>query len=139
MFWYTFLPSCTACTIVPKSSSCSTMSDASLATSVPAMPMAIPMSARESAGASLSPSPVIATTWLLACSCLTMRSFCLGVTRENIATSLTRSRSSSSDIRSSSRADRNSESSSMIPISLPIAIAVICWSPVIIFTCIPAL
>ncbi len=38
------------------------MSAASLLTSVPAIPMATPMSARRRAGASLTPSPVIATT-----------------------------------------------------------------------------
>ena len=42
------------------------MSEASLATSVPAMPMAKPTSASLSAGASLVPSPVTATTSLLA-------------------------------------------------------------------------
>ena len=40
----------------------STISDASLVTSVPVTPMAIPMSASRTAGASLTPSPVIATT-----------------------------------------------------------------------------
>ena len=38
------------------------MSAASLATSVPLMPMAMPMSAFFSAGASFTPSPVMATT-----------------------------------------------------------------------------
>jgi hypothetical protein len=38
------------------------MSEARFATAVP-LPMATPMSARTSAGASLTPSPVIATTW----------------------------------------------------------------------------
>ena len=40
----------------------STMSDASFATSVPAMPIATPIAACLSAGASLTPSPVIAVT-----------------------------------------------------------------------------
>ena len=48
---------------VAKLSSVSTMVAASRATSVPLRPMATPMSARRSAGASLTPSPVIATTW----------------------------------------------------------------------------
>ena len=39
------------------------MVEASRATSVPERPIAMPMSARRSAGASLTPSPVIATTW----------------------------------------------------------------------------
>ena len=74
-----------------KSSSVSTMSAASLATSVPVMPMATPMSACLSAGASLTPSPVMATTWPLDCSASTRRSFCSGVTR---AKTLVRSASS---------------------------------------------
>lgn len=51
-------PSRTAATMVEKLSSARTMSLASLATSVPEMPIATPMSARRSAGASLTPSPV---------------------------------------------------------------------------------
>jgi hypothetical protein len=47
--------------MVVKLSSSSTMSLASLLTSVPVMPMAMPMSACFSAGASFTPSPVIAT------------------------------------------------------------------------------
>ena len=47
-----------------KLSSVRMMSEASLATSVPAMPMAKPTSAFFSAGASLVPSPVTATTSL---------------------------------------------------------------------------
>ena len=54
-------PSSTAATIVAKLSSASTMSAASLETSVPVMPIATPMSAVFRAGASLTPSPVIAT------------------------------------------------------------------------------
>ena len=55
-------PSSTAATIVAKLSSARTMSAASLLTSVPVIPIATPMSANLSAGASLTPSPVIATT-----------------------------------------------------------------------------
>jgi hypothetical protein len=47
--------------IVEKLSSAMTITAACLATSVPATPIAIPMSARFSAGASLTPSPVMAT------------------------------------------------------------------------------
>ena len=54
-------PSSTAATMVAKLSSASTMSAASLETSVPVIPMATPMSAVFNAGASLTPSPVIAT------------------------------------------------------------------------------
>ena len=55
------LPSATAATMVAKLSSESTMSAACLATAVPD-PMATPMSAFFRAGASLTPSPVMATT-----------------------------------------------------------------------------
>eukprot|EP00966_Prymnesium_polylepis_P201365 4665973-Prymnesium_polylepis.1 len=48
--------------MVAKLSSASTMSAASLATSVPEMPIAMPILACLSAGASLTPSPVIAGT-----------------------------------------------------------------------------
>ena len=54
---------------------------ASLVTSVPVMPMAMPISAALIAGASFTPSPVIATTWPRRCSALTMRSLCSGETR----------------------------------------------------------
>jgi len=43
--------------------SVSTITAASLVTSVPVIPIAIPMSALFSAGASLTPSPVVATMW----------------------------------------------------------------------------
>ena len=59
-------PSRTAATIVEKLSS-NKISDAeSLATEVPVMPMATPISAARSAGASLTPSPVMATIWPVA-------------------------------------------------------------------------
>ena len=57
------LPSSTALTIVAKLSSAKIISDASLATSVPAIPIAIPILAYFKAGASLTPSPVIAAIW----------------------------------------------------------------------------
>ena len=58
-------PSSTAATIDAKLSSVRVISAASLVTSVPVMPIATPMSACFSAGASLTPSPVIATEWPL--------------------------------------------------------------------------
>jgi hypothetical protein len=64
-----------------KLSSVSTMSAACLATSVPVMPIATPMSAALSAGASFTPSPVIATVAPPLCSAFTMRSLCSGLTR----------------------------------------------------------
>ena len=52
-----------------------------LATSVPFLPIATPTSAAFSAGASLTPSPVIATTSPRACHALTMRILSSGETR----------------------------------------------------------
>ena len=54
------LPSSTALTIVAKLSSAKIIADASFATSVPDIPIAIPILAYFNAGASLTPSPVIA-------------------------------------------------------------------------------
>lgn len=58
---YIDLPSSIAFTIVAKLSSANTISDANFATSVPDSPIAIPIWAYFKAGASLTPSPVIAT------------------------------------------------------------------------------
>ena len=55
-------PSSIAATIVAKWSSSRTRSAASRATSLPLAPIATPTSASRSAGASFTPSPVIATT-----------------------------------------------------------------------------
>jgi hypothetical protein len=74
-------PSRTAATIVAKLSSARIIFAASFDTSVPVIPIAMPMSARFSAGASLTPSPVIATMLPSACSASTMRSLCSGATR----------------------------------------------------------
>ena len=74
-------PPSTAVTIVAKLSSVRIMTAASLETSVPVMPMATPMSARFSAGASLTPSPVIATTLPLRLSRSTRRTLSSGATR----------------------------------------------------------
>ena len=75
----------TATTIVAKLSSVSTIVEASRATSVPERPIATPMSARRSAGASLTPSPVIATTWPSARSASAIRSFASGELRAKIS------------------------------------------------------
>lgn len=58
-----FLPHFIAVTIEQKLSSIKMIPDAYLATYVPAIPIAKPISAFFRAGASLVPSPVIATTW----------------------------------------------------------------------------
>ena len=59
---YTFLPHIIALTIELKLSSSKTISQDSLATQVPAIPIANPTSAFFKAGASFVPSPVTATT-----------------------------------------------------------------------------
>jgi hypothetical protein len=74
-------PSSTAATIEEKSSSVSVIAAASRATSVPVRPIATPMSAFFSAGASFTPSPVIATTCPSAWRAVTMRSLSAGETR----------------------------------------------------------
>ncbi len=61
MFSYIFLPSLIADLIVAKLSSSKTSEEASFATSVPVIPIAIPISAVFIAGASFTPSPVMAT------------------------------------------------------------------------------
>jgi hypothetical protein len=66
MLSYTARPSSMAATMEAKLSSSKMMSAASRATSVPLLPIATPMSASLSAGASLTPSPVTATTSPLA-------------------------------------------------------------------------
>ena len=81
MLSYMRRPSATADTMVTKLSSESIMSEASLATSVPVMPMETPMSAFLSAGASFTPSPVIATMSPLFCHADTIFIFCSGAMR----------------------------------------------------------
>jgi len=49
----------------------------------PPLPIATPICARFSAGASLTPSPVTATTSPRRCSCSTICSFCWGLVRAN--------------------------------------------------------
>ena len=80
-------PSRIAATIVAKSSSVRTRSADSRAASVPPRPIATPTSARRRAGASLTPSPVTATTSRPSCRDSTRRSFSAGVTRAWIADS----------------------------------------------------
>ena len=80
MFRYTFRPLATALMMVAKLSSARIMAAASLDTSVPVIPMATPMSAFFKAGASLTPSPVMATMRPLFCQASTMRILCSGET-----------------------------------------------------------
>ncbi len=72
MLLKTFRPCLTASTIVAKLSSARTMSLAPLDTSVPVIPMPIPISACFKLGASFTPSPVMATILSFACQALTI-------------------------------------------------------------------
>ena len=104
-FWilsYTVRPSRTAATMEAKLSSASTRSAASLAASLPVWPMAMPASARLSAGASLTPSPVIATVRPCDCSAFTSRSLWAGEVRANTSVSRMRPASPASSIKSKS-------------------------------------
>ena len=76
-----FLPHLTAVIIEAKLSSRRIMSEASLATSVPVIPMAKPTSAFLRAGASLVPSPVTATTLFSSLSPVTNMYLSSGVER----------------------------------------------------------
>jgi len=138
MFSKMCLPSSTADTMLAKLSSARTISEASLLTSVPVIPMAIPMSAAFNAGASFTPSPVTATMCPLLCNCVTILNLCSGATRAYTETSSTTSYSSSSLIPDSSSPVNTLSSSLPIPNSLAIAFAVWAWSPVIITTLMPA-
>ena len=106
------------------------------------MPIATPMSACLSAGASFTPSPVIATTWPQACSACTRRSFCSGATRAKTAVRSAISGRSASAIFSSSWPDSATScpfsAHPPSPICEATARAVMRWSPVIIFTAMPA-
>ena len=88
--------------IEAKLSSSSTISAASRATSVPLAPIAMPTSAALSAGVSLTPSPVMATTSPRRLSAATIFIFCSGVVREKTVIP-SRSRSTNCCSRSRSR------------------------------------
>ena len=91
---YSPRPSSTALTTVEKLSSVRIITAASWVTSVP-VPIAIPMSAFFTAGASLTPSPVIATIWPFFLSTSTRRTLCPGLTRAITPMSSTLTRASS--------------------------------------------
>ena len=132
---YSVRPNSTALTIVAKLSSVRIITAASLDTSVPVMPIATPMSAAFSAGASLTPSPVIATTLPDCFSSRTRRTLSSGATRA--ITLICGSWSSSSSSLIAANAVPVIARPSM-PSSAAIAPAVVAWSPVIIRTRIPA-
>ena len=130
-------PCRTAATMRVKRSSSSTMDAASRATSVPRSPMAMPTSAAFSAGASFTPSPVIATTSPACLSCCTRRSLWLGCRRAQRSVWRRRSlrRASSSD---SISAPVSTSGRSLRPTCRAMARAVAGWSPVIMITRMPA-
>mmetsp|Transcript_88069 Transcript_88069/g.273604 ORF Transcript_88069/g.273604 Transcript_88069/m.273604 type:complete len:227 (-) Transcript_88069:766-1446(-) len=100
-FWmpaYMTRPFSTAATMEQKLSSVKTMSDAPLATSVPWMPIATPMSAWFSAGASLTPSPVMAVTYPCRCSDCTISNLSSGFARAKTRTLLVNSSMSPSEM-----------------------------------------
>mmetsp|Transcript_12652 Transcript_12652/g.39928 ORF Transcript_12652/g.39928 Transcript_12652/m.39928 type:complete len:222 (+) Transcript_12652:1460-2125(+) len=138
-------PSSTPLTMEAKLSSMRIMSAASLETSLPAMPMATPMSPFLSAGASLTPSPVTATISPRRCAFSTMRSLWAGDTRAHTICSCERAASHLAICSSLSVMSIQSRmvsplttvalpafhfSSSMIPMDLAMACAVMAWSPV---------
>ena len=133
MFSYISRPDATAFTMVAKLSSASIISPAALATSVPPSPIAQPMSAVFKAGASFTPSPVIATISPLAFSSSTIlylwyhaKILHFSTAEEN---SLLLIASNSAPV----------AVSVPIPVFSPIALAVKGLSPVIIMVLIPAL
>ena len=100
--------------------------------------MAQPMSAARRAGASLTPSPVMATTWPSFCQARTMRILCSGDTlakTENFPMSFS---SSDRGIKSSSSPVMARSPSRKMFSSLAMATAVSLWSPVIITGRMPA-
>ena len=99
------------------------------------MPIAMPMSARLSAGASFTPSPVIATMWPLRLRMSTRRTLSSGVTRAITPMPSIASSASSSLIAANSAPVMARPS---IPSLRAIASAVTAWSPVIIRTSMPA-
>src|SRR4029453_14744699 len=121
--------------MVAKLSSVRIMTAASLDTSVPVMPMATPMSAALRAGASFTPSPVMATTFPARLSSRTRRSLSSGATRATTPISGSCSSSCSSGMAANSAPVMARPS---MPSSPAMAAAVAAWSPVIIRTRMPA-
>mmetsp|Transcript_59223 Transcript_59223/g.139613 ORF Transcript_59223/g.139613 Transcript_59223/m.139613 type:complete len:320 (+) Transcript_59223:652-1611(+) len=136
-------PSSTALTMVMKLSSAKTILEASLATAVP-VPIATPMSAALRAGASLTPSPVIAVTRPFPSSWRSLTRSCLwaGSVREKREAWATASRFSRSDMRENSSPVNDlpvrSSSGSKMPIWRQMASAVFLLSPVMTMTRMPA-
>mmetsp|Transcript_3602 Transcript_3602/g.6126 ORF Transcript_3602/g.6126 Transcript_3602/m.6126 type:complete len:286 (+) Transcript_3602:883-1740(+) len=130
--------------MVAKLSSAKTMSEADLATSVPVTPMAIPMCACFSAGASLTPSPVMATISSIAIRHFTSSRLCAGSTRANTRPPSPRRASvRSCSLIASNWSPVNTRCSAespltRMPTSRAMALAVSLESPVIMITLMPA-
>ena len=123
--------------MVEKLSSIKIISAASRATSLPRLPIATPISAFFKAGASLTPSPVMAVISPFSRSAPTIRILCSGVTREKTPVSCTCRRSSCSSM-ASSISPVIILSAFGMPTFRAIAEAVTPLSPVIMMTRIPA-
>ena len=121
---YIFLPFSTALIIVAKLSSVKTIAAASFDTSLPVIPIATPMSACFSAGASFTPSPVMDTMFPFSCHARTIRILCSGETLAYTEIFGTKSFSSASLIFSISAPSQASDSFSRIPILFAMAAAV---------------
>ena len=133
------LPCCTAVIMVLMLSSSSTTSATERATSEPILPMATPTSAALSAGPSLMPSPVIATTRPEACRAWTILTLWAGLTRANTVVFLTMFFKISGS--SFSRLEESTISSGLLPLRRkrwPTENAVALWSPVIMTVSMPA-
>ena len=131
-------PCCTASSSEEKSSLSKTSAAASRATSVPRAPMATPMLAAFNAGASLTPSPVMATISPRLRKACTRRNFCSGAMRQKTSVSARRARSAVSSSAARSMPDITALATPAIPACRAIASAVAGWSPVIITTRMPA-
>lgn len=148
-FWMlsnSLLPSSTAVTIEAKLSSVRTMSAASLATSLPFMPMAMPTSDFLSAGESLTPSPVMTQNARRRCMASTMRTFVDGLHLASTSGSLSMA-STCALLRASNALACMMACGSMgapaaaggrMPTSRAMAVAVLTWSPVSMCTVMPA-
>ncbi|MPN05321.1 hypothetical protein SDC9_152571 [bioreactor metagenome] len=123
--------------MVAKLSSMSIMSAASFETSVPVIPIATPMSAPLRAGASLTPSPVMATMCPFSLRDSIILSLCAGVTRAKTPCFMAAPASSCFSMPSISL-PVTALSPSVMPTAFAMASAVTAWSPVIITGLMPA-
>eukprot|EP01139_Manchomonas_bermudensis_P000618 Amastigsp_a683_8.p3 type:complete len:275 gc:universal Amastigsp_a683_8:2603-1779(-) len=135
-------PCSTAATIELKSSLRRTTSAALIVRSVPAIPIAMPTLACLMAGASLTPSPVMAAMCPRALNAITRASLFAGDTRAKHDGSLGSATRSSCESWSSSTPVMTAAPAvsleSIIPSWLAMALAVAGWSPVIMTTWMPA-